>query len=443
MAGRGALRARAPGPARGRGRHRQDGARAPLQRSRTRPARALGVCDGLRTPRPLGPFVDIAAATGGALREAVEAGAKPAGCFEALLSELEDDQPTIMVLEDLQWADEATLDVMTMLGRRVEGTGALDDRDVPRRRPAAAGDRRAGRRARRAPARAAEPVAWTPRGGSPSPTASTAPSCTASPRAIRSSSPRCSRAATARPRDGARRRAGPRRAPGDRGAARARRRGDRPPPSDVALLERLLDDELEHLDDCLASGMLLSEGRFVGFRHELARLAVEEAISPHTRVALHRRMLAALRDGPPTSRAGLPRRGGGRRRRGARVRAAGRRGRGVARRAPRGRRAVRARASPRGRARARRARRAARAPLARVPPDRRVRRRDRGHGGGAGLLPAARRSAPRGQRRCARCLGPCTASAAGSGGRRSSRARRSTCSSRWGRAPSWPAPTAC
>ncbi len=35
---------------------------------------------------------------------------------------------------------------------------------------------------------------WTPRGGSPSPTGSTAPSCTASPLGIRSSSPRCSRA---------------------------------------------------------------------------------------------------------------------------------------------------------------------------------------------------------------------------------------------------------
>ena len=35
------------------------------------------------------------------------------------------------------------------------------------------------------------------------------------------------------------------------------------------------------------------------FRHELARLAIEEAIAPHRRIGLHRAVLAALSSGSP------------------------------------------------------------------------------------------------------------------------------------------------
>jgi DNA-binding CsgD family transcriptional regulator len=268
--------------------------------ARDRGPRVLwGACDGLRTPRPLGPFVDIAADTGGVLRDAVEAGAKPAGCFEALLAELEEDQPTIMVLEDLQWADEATLDVLTMLGRRVEGTGALTIatfRDDGPLRPVI-GELGAVRGVRRlelpslspeAVGRLAEPYGvdgselHRVTAGNPFFVTEVLEGGDGEiPATVRDAV--LARAAHLDPM--------------------ARRVLDAvaiaPQHVDIALLERLLDDELEHLDDCLASGMLLSEGRFVGFRHELARLAVEEAILPHRRVALHRRMLAALRDGPP------------------------------------------------------------------------------------------------------------------------------------------------
>src|SRR5438105_5664192 len=42
-------------------------------------ARVLwGACDGLDTPRPLGPFVDLASEAGGSLLAAVEQGEKPA-----------------------------------------------------------------------------------------------------------------------------------------------------------------------------------------------------------------------------------------------------------------------------------------------------------------------------------------------------------------------------
>ncbi|HEX4760875.1 MAG TPA: AAA family ATPase, partial [Thermoleophilaceae bacterium] len=37
----------------------------------------LGACDALFTPRPLGPFIDVAQITGGELEELVQSGAAP------------------------------------------------------------------------------------------------------------------------------------------------------------------------------------------------------------------------------------------------------------------------------------------------------------------------------------------------------------------------------
>ena len=42
-----------------------------------------------------------------------------------MIDELAVTAPAILVIEDLHWADEATLDVMTMLGRRAESLSAL------------------------------------------------------------------------------------------------------------------------------------------------------------------------------------------------------------------------------------------------------------------------------------------------------------------------------
>src|SRR5581483_9320254 len=47
-------------------------------------------------------------------------------------------------------------------------------------------------------------------------------------------------------------------------------------------------------DECLASGMLTSADAALAFRHELARLAVEDAIAPDRSLALHRAVLSAL-----------------------------------------------------------------------------------------------------------------------------------------------------
>ena len=63
---------------------------------------------------------------------------------------------------------------------------------------------------------------------------------------------------------------------------------------DLWLLEALAGELVDRLDECLASSMLRAGSAHVAFRHELARLAVEEATAPNRRVALHRGALDAL-----------------------------------------------------------------------------------------------------------------------------------------------------
>ena len=60
------------------------------------------------------------------------------------------------------------------------------------------------------------------------------------------------------------------------------------------LLEALAGATVDRLEECLASGMLVSAGTAVAFRHELARLTIEESLAPDRRVGLHRAALAAL-----------------------------------------------------------------------------------------------------------------------------------------------------
>src|SRR5712691_10034941 len=84
-----------------------------------------GGCDPLFTPRPLGPLLVVAEGAGGELEEVVASGVMPHEVVAALVGELRARAPTVFVLEDVHWADEATLDVLRLLARRVEAVPAL------------------------------------------------------------------------------------------------------------------------------------------------------------------------------------------------------------------------------------------------------------------------------------------------------------------------------
>jgi predicted ATPase len=86
----------------------------------------VGVCDPLSTPRPLGPLLDVASALGGEVGRLLQEDARRDRVFEAVLAELSvGTRPTVFVVEDAHWADEATLDLLRYLGRRIGSTRAL------------------------------------------------------------------------------------------------------------------------------------------------------------------------------------------------------------------------------------------------------------------------------------------------------------------------------
>jgi len=82
-------------------------------------------CDPLFTPRPLGPLFDIARVVEGELRGQVEASGQPHEVARALMDELDGRSSSMVVVEDLHWGDEATLDVLRLCARRVDAVPAL------------------------------------------------------------------------------------------------------------------------------------------------------------------------------------------------------------------------------------------------------------------------------------------------------------------------------
>ena len=84
----------------------------------------VGSCDDLLTPQPLGPFWDIAREEP-SLAQPLENGDRP-GVLQTTLDLLSGSlRPSILVIEDTQWADEATLDAIKYVGRRIAKTNGL------------------------------------------------------------------------------------------------------------------------------------------------------------------------------------------------------------------------------------------------------------------------------------------------------------------------------
>jgi DNA-binding CsgD family transcriptional regulator len=89
----------------------------------------LGCCDDLATPRTLGPLRDLAGSVGRGLAAALEGaldGTDRAGLLDALRAELAGGgRPTVLAVEDVHWADEATLDALCFLVPRVADLPAV------------------------------------------------------------------------------------------------------------------------------------------------------------------------------------------------------------------------------------------------------------------------------------------------------------------------------
>ncbi len=89
-------------------------------------ARVLsGACDGLFTPRPLGPLLDIARDDRGQFAALLTRRRAASRGGDGARTRTGDAEATVLVLEDVHWADEATLDVLKLLARRAQTVPAL------------------------------------------------------------------------------------------------------------------------------------------------------------------------------------------------------------------------------------------------------------------------------------------------------------------------------
>ena len=269
----------------------------------TRTSRTLeGACDPLFTPRPLAPFVDVAAALGGPLDASIKEGDSPSGVFGALLEELR-TPGTVLIIDDLHWADEATLDVVRLLGRRIESVPALviatyRDDELDRTHPlrVVLGELATTRdfsriQLERLSPRAVAQMADTydvdarelfrRTSGNPFFVTEVLESGSSEiPTTVRDAV----LARTARLDENA--------------MAVVEVVAITPPHAENWLLDAVGGDAVAELDVCLASGVLVATDAGVAFRHELARMVVEESIDPRRRVELHRRLLTALAEPP-------------------------------------------------------------------------------------------------------------------------------------------------
>ncbi|HSB02402.1 MAG TPA: AAA family ATPase [Anaerolineales bacterium] len=265
-----------------------------------RSARVLwGACDDMFSPQPLGPFLDIALQLQSDLLQLIQSGADRLTISTQFFIHLQKSPtPTIIVLEDLHWADEATLDVVKFLGRRIQLIKSLlilsyrDDEvsskhplhfllgdfppqftiriPVPRLSENAVGlmARQAGRRPEEL---------YTATGGNPFFVSEViAAEAEGIPTSVRD-------AVLAR-------------------VARLSRPAKdivelaslMPGAAEIWLIEEILHPDPATLDECIERGILHSKGDFLTFRHELARQSAEDSIPVGRIRELHGKILKAL-----------------------------------------------------------------------------------------------------------------------------------------------------
>jgi DNA-binding CsgD family transcriptional regulator/tetratricopeptide (TPR) repeat protein len=269
---------------------------------------AWGACDAMATARPLGPLHDIARLIGGRLAEVTGGDADRHSVFTAFLDVLCPPRaPVIVVFEDVHWADEATLDLLVFLGRRVAQCRALvlatfrDDEVGPGHplrvvlgnlattpavhRLGVPPLSRAAVRELAADADVDGDRLFDVTGGNAffvTEVLAVGASASAVPSSV-------SDAVVARVA---------------RLSAPARRALDSaavvPDRVDVALLRDVGDVSEEAVDECQAAGILVQDEMGLRFRHELARLAVEQAQPAGRRASVHARVLAHLAARPGT-----------------------------------------------------------------------------------------------------------------------------------------------
>jgi DNA-binding CsgD family transcriptional regulator/tetratricopeptide (TPR) repeat protein len=256
-----------------------------------------GACENLSTPEVLLPLRDIARASG----EAFDLGADHISAFESLLRLISRGAaPALLIIEDVHWADTATLDLIRYLGRRIARVRALilityRDEEVDARSPVRnlLGESPAGSVERLT----LEPLSLA----AVSDLAAKAGRRGEELYALTAGNPFLVTEALAVEGDV------PTDAVRDSTLARASRLGSSarevldavslfPRHAETAVVADLVKAGIDAgLDACVEKGMLSLERGLVQFRHELARRAIEASIAPTRRRALHQRVVDVLK----------------------------------------------------------------------------------------------------------------------------------------------------
>jgi tetratricopeptide (TPR) repeat protein len=260
-----------------------------------------GACDGLFTPRPLGPLLDIATQLGGALLTTTESGSSREEIFQALLTELAaGPAASVLVFEDVHWADEATLDLLRFVGKRIRTLPVLllvtyrDDEVAPghplRRCLAQLSTERSIRRVD-VPRLTPAAVRLLAEGSGLAPdelhhlTSGNAFFLTEVLRDPGSRLPASAREAVLGRVDGLSR-------PARRALDVAALLGAR---VDLALLDAVAAPTPAAVDELVDTGLLVPDGSGLRFRHEITRRTVEDSLPPHRSAPLHGQILTLLR----------------------------------------------------------------------------------------------------------------------------------------------------
>lgn len=260
-----------------------------------------GQCDALFTPSPLGPLYDIARQTSGRMLAQLEGATPRAAIFSTMLDELRGAaQPTLLVIEDIHWADEATLDLIKFLSRRIAQTRVLltvtyRDDEVGAHHPMRLllGDLATSRATVRIElARLTIDAVRILVAGRPLDPKALHGQTAGNPFFLTEILSNAGRGIPRTVRDAVLARAAKLGPPGRAVLEAAAVIGSR---LEHAMLERILGGAVDGLAECIKAGMLETAGNIVVFRHELVRDAVLTDLDPGRYRELNRRALSGLR----------------------------------------------------------------------------------------------------------------------------------------------------
>ncbi|HEX6221555.1 MAG TPA: AAA family ATPase [Acidimicrobiia bacterium] len=260
-----------------------------------------GACDPLTTPRPLSPLYDFAADPDSGMSDLATGDKDAVEMFQEVLDRLRNTiRPIVMVIEDIHWADEATLDFLRFIGRRVSDSKAMvictyrDDEVGPDHplRPVLGQLIPLGSTHRIVvPPLTIDAIRKLSENHAVHPdelmrltdgNAFFVTEVLASGEGLPATVQEAVLARVAQ--------LGP--------VSRRIVEGVSVAPRSLTMdhASALVGGRVEDIDHVLASGVLVSEGTNLRFRHELARSAVETSMPPARRLSLHRRMLALLEE---------------------------------------------------------------------------------------------------------------------------------------------------